>query len=362
MKNQFPHMNSVLRTFLFLVILFTGINSDAQQLMRTNLMVVANDGTRTLIDGNLTIYDNPYCNCVDYDDAWKMTNPGENWGLIRSNTTLVVERRKIIPFTDTSYIRMWNLQQRNYAIQVIARNLNHPGLVGYVKDNYTNTSIPFNLNDTSYINFSVNSNPASNAQNRFMVIFESTLNAPVPVLFTGIKLSRKDANVNVEFSVENELSVVDYSIQYSRDGNDFKDIKHLQPFNNGRNITYKEDAGSCAEGDNFYRIKARSNEGKTYFSTIAKVSGPGAGINITVYPNPVVNKQVQVQLALSTEGKYQVMAIGATGLVYNLGTLQANAIQSSQTINLPPVMKPGIYKLQFLGPDNSIHTKTISVL
>jgi hypothetical protein len=338
------------------------MNSSAQQLMRTNLFVVANDGTRTLIDGNLTIYDNVYCNCVDYDDAWKMTNPGENWGLLRTSTTLVVERRKMIPLSDTSYIRMWNLQQRNYAIQVIARNLNHPGLIGYVKDNYTNTSVPFGLNDTSYINFTVDANPGSGAQNRFLVIFESTLQAPVPVLFTSIKLSRKDAIVNVEFGVENELSVNDYALQHSGDGNTFKDIKHIQPFNNGRNMLYKEDAGNCAEGDNFYRIKALSAEGKTYFSTIAKISGPGAGLGITVYPNPVINKQVQIQMALGAEGKYQVIAVSATGRVYNLGTLLANAIQSSQTINLPAVMMPGIYRLQFLGPDNSIHTKTISVL
>ncbi len=362
MKILFPHMSSVLRTFLFLVILFTGINSNAQQLMRTNLFVVANDGTRTLIDGNLTIYDDVYCNCVDYDDAWKMTNPGENWGLLRTSTTLVVERRKAIPLSDTSYIRMWNLQQRNYAMQVIARNLNHPGLIGFVKDNYTNTSIPFGLNDTSYINFTVDANPASGAQNRFIEIFESTLQAPVPVLFTGIKLSRKDAIVSVEFSVDNELSVNDYALQHSQDGNDFKDIKHIQPFNNGRSMQYKEDAGNCAEGDNFYRIKALSTDGKIYFSTIAKITGPGAGLGITVYPNPVVNKQVQVQLALGTEGKYHVMAVSATGRVYDLGTVLANAIQSSQTINLPAVMMPGIYRLQFLGPDNSIHTKTISVL
>ncbi len=361
MKILFTHMSSVLRTFFIIVVLFTGINSNAQQLMRTNLFVVANDGTRTLIDGNLTIYDDVYCNCVDYDDAWKMTNPGENWGLLRTSTTLVVERRKAIPSSDTTYIRMWNLQQRNYAMQVIARNLNHPGLMGFVKDNYKNTLVPFGLNDTSYINFTVNADPVSGAQNRFVVIFTNTPQAPVPLIFTSIKLSRKDAMVSVEFGVENELSVSDYALQYSKDGNDFKDIKHIRPLNSGGSMQYKEEAGNCADGENYYRIKALTAEGKTYFSASAKIAGPGAGLGITVYPNPVVNKQVQVQLALSTEGKYQVMAVGATGRVYDLGTFHANAVQSSQTINLPSVMMPGIYRLQFLGPDNSIHTKTISV-
>ncbi|MEO6405040.1 MAG: hypothetical protein ABIY51_11355 [Ferruginibacter sp.] len=361
MNILFTHMNK-LGTWLIVVLLFTSFTSSAQQTLRSNVFVVANDGTRTLIDGNLTIYADAYCNCVDYDDAWKMTNPGENWGLLRSATTLVVERRKIIPLTDTTYIRMWNMQQRNYAMQVIGRNLNHPNLIGYVKDNFTNTSIPINLNDTSYINFSVTSNSASSAQNRFSIIFESTLQGPVPVLFTGIRLSRKDAVVNVEFGVDNEVSVMDYTLQHSEDGFYFKDIKHIQPANNGSSMNYKEDAGPCADGDNFYRISALNSEGKTSFSPIAKIAGPGAGIGIAVYPNPVVNKQVQVQLAFTTEGKYQVIAISSTGLKYKLGTIQANAVQSSHTINLPALMMPGIYKLQFIGPDNNIITKTISVL
>ena len=64
------------------------------------------DCSKTLMDGNMTIYDDIYCNCVNWEDALKMTNPGENWGLVRSGTSLAVERRKFIPETDTTYIRM----------------------------------------------------------------------------------------------------------------------------------------------------------------------------------------------------------------------------------------------------------------
>ena len=97
------------RIQLAVCFLFFSFTVFSQQTLRTNLFVVGADGSKTLMDGNMTIYDDIYCNCVNWEDALKMSNPGENWGLVRSGTSLAVERRKFIPETDTTYIRMWNL-------------------------------------------------------------------------------------------------------------------------------------------------------------------------------------------------------------------------------------------------------------
>ena len=205
----------------FLLFSFTVFS---QQTLRTNLFVVGANGSKTLMDGNMTIYDDIYCNCVNWEDALKMSNPGENWGLVRSGTSLAVERRKFIPATDTTYIRMWNLQQRNFAIEVIGRNLSETDRIGYVRDNYNNVNTPIDLGDTTYINFSVNSDSKTSTQNRFSIIFEKIVQAPIPVTFTSIRLFRKDANVNVEFAVENEKRVSSYVIQHALDTLNFKDV------------------------------------------------------------------------------------------------------------------------------------------
>ena len=180
----------------FLLVSFTAFS---QQTLRTNLFVVGSDGSKTLIDGNMTIYDDIYCNCVNWEDALKMTNLGENWGLVRSGTTLAVERRKFIPETDTTYIRMWNLQQRNFVIEVIGQNLSKTDRIGYLRDNYNNINTLINLGNTTYVNFSVNSDSKTSAQNRFSIIFEKIVQAPTTVIFTSIRLLRKYNLVNVEF-------------------------------------------------------------------------------------------------------------------------------------------------------------------
>lgn len=343
----------------FLLVSYTVFS---QQTLRTNLFVVSANGSKILIDGNITIYDDVYCNCVDYEDGWKLTNPGENWGLLRTGITLVVERRKVIPENDTTYIRMWNLQQRNFTMQVIARNLAQTDRVGFVKDNYTNLLTPINLSDTTYINFSVNSNSGTSAQNRFSVIFEKFVQSPIPVSFTSIKLLRKDALVSVEFAVENELLVTNYMLQQAGDTINFKNVKSVAPRNRGGSEFYNEDAGDCGKGDNFYRVKATSANGKITYSSVAKLALPAAVLSMSVYPNPTTSKQLHLQIGMAPEGKYQVMAIGINGAVYPLGSMQLTGVQSTLPLTLPASIKPGVYRIQLIGPGNTMIVKSVTIL
>ncbi len=299
----------------FLLVSFTAFS---QQTLRTNLFVVGSDGSKTLIDGNMTIYDDIYCNCVNWEDALKMTNPGENWGLVRSGSTLAVERRKFIFETDTTYIRMLNLQQRNFVIEVIGQNLSKTDRIGYLRDNYNNINTLINLGNTTYVNFSVNSDSKTSAQNRFSIIFEKIVQAPTTVIFTKIRLLRKDNLVNVEFAVENEQRVSSYMMQHASDTTNFKDVKLVTPRNGTGSEFYKEDAGACFEGDNFYRIKATNGSGKIIFSSVAKLSVPKAVQSMNIYPNPSASRQLQLQTGAALQGKYLVRAIGINGTVYPL--------------------------------------------
>ena len=342
--------------------LFFSFTVFSQQTLRSNLFVVGTDGSKTLIDGNMTIYDDIYCNCVNWEDALKMTNPGANWGLVRNGTSLAVERRKFIPETDTTYIRMWNLQQRNFAIEVIGRNLAETDRIGYVKDNYNHVSTTINLTDTTYINFSVDSDSRSSAQNRFSIIFEKAVQQPIPVKFTGMKLLRKNNLVDIEFSVENELNVISYVLQHATDTFTFKNVKAVLPSINGGSQMYKESTDNIKSGENFYRVKAISTDGKIIYSSVAKLFEklPDAGMN--VYPNPIFTRTLQINMNVIKEGKYDVRVIGINGNVYQLASIQMTQLKSSQSILLPANLKSGIYSLHLIGPANTIFVKPITIL
>ena len=108
-------------------------NSPSVEQIRTNLYVVAADASTILLDGDLTQYDPSYTNLIDGMDARKMSNFSENIGMIRQATTLVIERRHTIDFTDTIFYKLWNTQQRLYQLEFITSNLNHPGLPGFFR-------------------------------------------------------------------------------------------------------------------------------------------------------------------------------------------------------------------------------------
>jgi hypothetical protein len=116
MKNNIQPTAKCIRTFLlFILIISCSSIAHSQERMRANLFIVDNNGT-TLMDGNMTNYHNQYSNEVDGNDIWKMSNFGENFGIIRTSANLVNERRSLIAVNDTTYFRMWNMQLRNYRI------------------------------------------------------------------------------------------------------------------------------------------------------------------------------------------------------------------------------------------------------
>lgn len=350
---------STLNPTLFLAACFCLVSSTlfAQQTLRTNLFIVAADGSKTLMDGNMTIYDDVYCNCVNWEDAVKFTNPGVNWGLLRSGTTLSVERRKFIPDNDTAYIRMFNLKQHNFTIQVIGGNLDKAGRIGYVRDNFTNTTTPISLNDTTYVNFSVTSNSNTATSNRFSVIFEKKL-PPAPLDFTAIQLVRTNGLTNLSFTVVNEKQISSYTIQQAGDAINFKDLKNLSPKNNGGTESYEEGVNIITKGEVFYRIKAIANDGNITFSSIAKLSGLG----MNIFPNPITSRQLNLQIAVAKEGRYTVKAIGMIGNIIPLGSRHLTSMQNTQQFSLPFNMSTGIYQIQFTGPGNEVLLQSVILL
>ncbi|HMJ48456.1 MAG TPA: hypothetical protein VK498_14080 [Ferruginibacter sp.] len=362
MKNQNQPATILCRAGILLTFLLFQLHAISQEAMRANLYLVAANGTKTLMDGNLTNYHNSYSNLVDWDDAWKMTNPGENFGIVRSSTNLVIERRSIICSSDTTFFKMWNMRTSNYEIKVMTKNLGHPGLIAFMKDNYLNAITPVGLNDTTYIPFQVNANPGSYSQLRFELIYTNVITSPVPVTFTGFKLFRKDNNVDIEWSVENEISIESYTVEHGMDGVTFNGLQDFLPSNSSIAKKYTTTDPNVSKGDHFYRIKATSIGGKVEYSHIAKINGLDAGMGLNIYPNPVLNKMVQLQLAFPVAGKYSVLLVGMNGTLQSLGNINISASQSSQTLSLPANTLPGMYRIQLLGPGNSFYIKSITVL
>ena len=362
MKN-FYLLATICRGSIFSFFLLTAITVNAQESMRANLYVVDASGA-TLVDGNLTNYNNIYSNDVDINDAWKMTNPGMNFGILRSSTNLVVERRRIYDVSDTTFFRMWNMPQYHYRIKFMLKNLDHPGMFGFVKDNYTNTETAIALNDTTYYDFFVNANPSSGSEMRFKLIYGPIISGtgPVNVNITGIQAHRKGQDIFVEWNVVNEENIESYTIEHSGDARNFNSLKQVSAINTPIAKSYNYVDARASESTNYYRIKATSIGGKIQYSPIAKINAVTQKAEITVYPNPVTNKITQLQFSNQPAGKYNLVLLHSNGVQQPLTTLQIDEGESSRSLHLPQTIVPGVYQLQIIGPDKVRTVRSIQVL
>ncbi len=339
----------------------TSSTQGPNEYMKVSLYQVASDGSVTLADGNLTNYNDNFTDGLG-DDALKMSNFGENFGIIREGTRLAIEQRKKIIIYDTTFFCMWNMQQRNYRLAISNKNLEHPGLLGYLEDAFLRTSTSLNLNDINNIDFSVTSDAASYAIDRFRVVFKNPLLMPLPTTFTSITAEVSGQMIVVQWSVDNEHAMQEYIIEHSTDGVSFSALQSVQPFNAGGSQTYISNDAVSRRGENFYRIKAIQINGNVQYSSIVKISLKTPVRDFVIYPNPVLNRQMNILFPGEVMGKYNLQLYSSNGTMIPLGVVQVNAAQSIQTVLLPKTVAPGIYRIKIISPDNTISVKAINVL
>lgn len=144
------------------------IMSGTDQKIRTNLYAVNPDGTTSILDGTLNSYSNVFSDAIDKNDAAKLTNFGENIGIVNNGKTFIVERRNAIG--ENINLKMWQMNKQNYQLQIVTENVD-ANLTAFLQDSYLKINTPVNINGTTPVNFSITSDAGSDAENRFTIVF-----------------------------------------------------------------------------------------------------------------------------------------------------------------------------------------------
>lgn len=355
-----PRKISFLYTGLIFSMFILGTEAHAQIRMRGNLFVVNNSGS-ILLDGNMTNYDNQFSNNVDGNDIWKLSNFAENLGIVRTSANLVIERRSLIALSDTTYFRIWNLQQRHYRLQVIAENLQQNNLYAFLRDHYLGIDAPVSLNDTTDVDFFVTSQPGSYAQNRFSLIYKTSVSI-LPVTFTGINAVRQLNAVQINWQVENETGIEKYVVEKSLDAVSFKNLTEVSSAQTSVKNTYGAMDKQPENSMLFYRIKAVGLDGKLQYSSIAKVNTGIHVQTITIYPNPVQDKLLHIQGNFAETGQYRLSIVYSNGVQQALPSFKADAGYLNKTLQLPVNLPGGIYQLRMVSPAGKLISIKMMVL
>lgn len=341
-----------IRALFLMIILHVSFLSPAQELMRANLRIVPNNGAAVLMDGNMTNYDNIYSNDLDMYDAWKMTNFGENFGIYRNAQNIVVERRKQVMTSDTTFFRMWNMQQRVYQLQLILKNPGHPGLVAFLKDKYLKTTVMLGLNDTTLVNFTISADVASADPLRFQLIYISTLSA-LPVRFAGYHINKQNDKLKMDWQVTEETLVEHYEIENSMDGINFNslNVSVAKDISKGQSYTIEVPARDCLP---FFRIKAVSIGNRNIYSQVIRLEKPLPGDQVTLFSNPVTGHMINIEAGDQVQGAATITLISNTGSVFNLQAVNFIPGKKIYEITVPQGITSGLYRLRILLPGKKV--------
>ena len=337
---------------------FKPLGSTIISSIAVNLYLLNTDSSIIMADGNLTQFNNNYSDNVSMEDALKFTNVNENLGILRHGVTLAIESRPNLSVTDTLFLNLSRTTQRAYQFQFVSGNLEKSNLIGYLQDKYLNTSTEISLTNKTPVNFTVDGNAASAAADRFQIVFKTVL----PFSFTKITAAKNNSNIAIEWKVAYETDIAQYEVEKSTDGISFIKVKTtLVTGNNNAANNYIWLDENAQTGDNIYRVKMLGKDGSTKYTENVKVAIVAINTSISIYPNPIKEGKINIQMGNQPSGTYLLSITNNNGQVIYTGTIQNNSSKSNFLINLNSKAAKGIYNLQITTPQNKITTQKLIV-
>jgi len=152
-------------------------------------MTAFKNGVPSLADGIALEFNKNFANEIDGLDASKLTTfyTREELSICNGGNLFAIERRNDIIAEDTVFLQISKLNTAAYQFHL------RPAAFGQyytatLEDRYKNTSTPVDLLNGSTVDFSINTDSASFAGNRFYIIFKNTTPAPVVVTKPGFTI------------------------------------------------------------------------------------------------------------------------------------------------------------------------------
>ena len=316
-----------------------------------------------LLDGVVSQFDDMYSNEIDKFDALKIGNSlSENIGILRSAKRFSMERRSMVSQTDTVFYNLGLLKRQSYQFDFNAENLSASGLNAKLIDKFLGTSTSINLDSTTSFLFTVTLDPLSYAADRFYLVF--TRMSLLPVNFISVSARRKDQDVAViNWKVNNEMELEKYSIQRSSNGIHFETIGSVYPNSqNTSDLNYLFEDNKATNNSFFYRIQSASFVGQAQYSNIVKLTASSNASSITISPNPVINKEINLRINKPEPGNYNISVYNLEGKLIKKSSVNISADQTLEKIQLKKSIGSGNYNVVIIDSKQNKRNISIQIL
>jgi hypothetical protein len=314
-----------------------------------------------IADGNAVVFCADYHNRVDADDSWKISNSGENFSMSRDGKNLSVEARSSVVTNDTIFYTLSNLRIQSYRFCFVSKNMTGTLLTAILVDNFLNSKTLLNLGDSNWINIQVTQDPLSATPGRFYVVFKKSQTDLVKTI--QLKADRiDDETVSLQWYVTNQGQVEKYEIERSFDGSLYELIGTRDAFlQTDPSIQYDFKDLQAGTSDIYYRIRMIEANGSTRLSNWVKVYALPVDPSISVYPNPVVDKNMYLHFRNLEAGEYIAILYNSIGEMIFKKTLSINETNVVKLLHLEHHIASGIYHLRISGPNREIRALQVII-
>ena len=336
---------------------FTQVWRTVSNMPKLSLNLVSATGNNVL-DGAVTIFNNQFNATIGNEDSYKFTNLDENISIASNGKLLSIEGRPTAQVGDSVPLSLSKYKQSTYLLSVSAENFD-PALAAVIKDRYLNTEMPLDMFGNTQMPFTITNDAASSAANRFVIIFKA--GSILPVKLTEVKAYQKDKDIQIDWTAHNEINIDHYEVEKSITAQQFEKIGSVSPRgNNSTTVVYNLLDKNPVTGSNYYRIKIVEKSGAITYSAIVRVNiGKGDG-SISVYPNPVKGKVMNVQFNNLENGKYNVIFYNTLGEKLFTKSIEHIGGSANYNINVVQLVSKGTYRIVISNGKSDV-TETIIV-
>jgi hypothetical protein len=169
----------------------------------------------------------------------------------------------------------------------------------------------------------------------------------LPVSLVDFKAKKNITTVELSWKVGNEFSMSGYELERSADGNTFFKIATITPGINPE-TTYRYTDQTPLSSTNYYRLRMHDQRGLFKYSNILKISMTGK-TGFSIYPNPVSDHRIFLQLDAQTKGEQSVIIFNRNGQKLMSTKFVKGSQAEVRSIQLDKTLPPGIYLMQVRG-------------
>lgn len=318
-------------------------------------LLVGNGSSASISEGVINTYHSTYHNEVDGQDAagFSSFNTSDGLRIKSQGKLLAVERRSEVAENDTIFLTLQNISQKAYTLQFKATNM-LPGINAILQDKFTGAESPVSMNDATVIPFNVTADANSAASDRFRIVFKKS--GVLPIAFSDVTVAKHTGYNAIHWKVDNEDNINLYEVEKSVNGTDFIKVNTTKAIsNNHANANYTWLDYNNFGGDNYYRIKSIAQGGTIIYSKIVRVYLPSVKAIVSLYPNPVQDGQIRLQLMNMVAGDYKATITNNLGQVIETITIKHPGGGGSVHLKTASKLSNGNYNLEVSGQANFRH-------